>query len=58
MDIEIIISAIAAIPSAVTDIEAAVAKVKSDPTLAVKLSDGVVALQHLVIDLQGILTKL
>jgi hypothetical protein len=58
MNIDLLLSLITAAPTLIGDVDAAVAKLKSDPTVAAKVTDGVTALQHLVIDLQGVIAKL
>lgn len=58
MNVGIILALVEAAPTVVGDVEAAVVEIKGDANLEAKLKDGVTALQHLVVDLQNVLSKL
>lgn len=57
MNVELLLDFFEAVPSVIGDVDAAVAKLKSDASLAAKVADGVTVLQHLVIDLQSVIAK-
>lgn len=58
MKTDLILALIEAAPTVIGDVEEAVVQLKSDASVALKVKDGVTALQHLVADLQNVLSKL